>query len=137
MNNNFSIANQCNCYQICYRNSNFITISRDMRCTGINIKLLSNIRKKRISDSAGIQFRGYLIWGSLFGFETFREYKSFRENGEKLRKSQNLVPVEFNTLKISSEHKTYISFHGVLFIMFVMISNVFLNIVFWNLCVRK
>ena len=53
-----------------------------MRCTGINIKLRSNIRKKRISNSAGIQFRGYLI-SRLFGFETFREYKSFRENGEK------------------------------------------------------
>ena len=129
MNNNLSIANQCNCYQICYRNSNFITISKDMRCTGIKIKLRSNIRKNRISNSAGIQFRRYLI-SRLFGFETFRECKSFRENGEKLRKSQNLVPVKFNTLKISSEHKTYVSFHGDLLIMFVMISNVFLNIVF-------
>ena len=50
----FSIANQCNCYQICYRNSNFVTISRDMQYTGINIIIWSNIRKKSISNSAGI-----------------------------------------------------------------------------------
>ena len=29
------IVNQCNCYQICYIMSNFVTISRDMQYTGI------------------------------------------------------------------------------------------------------
>ena len=48
------IVNQCNCYETCYRNSNFVAISRDMRYTGINIILRSNIGKKRISSSGGI-----------------------------------------------------------------------------------
>ena len=30
LNINFSIVNQYNCYQICYRNSNFITLSRNV-----------------------------------------------------------------------------------------------------------
>ena len=38
LNTNFSIVNQCNYYQIWYRNSNFVTISRDMRYKGINMK---------------------------------------------------------------------------------------------------
>ena len=50
----FFIVNECNCCQICYRNSNFVTISRHMRYVGINIILWANIRKKRISNSAGI-----------------------------------------------------------------------------------
>ena len=28
LNNNFFIVNQCNCYQICYRNSYFVTTSK-------------------------------------------------------------------------------------------------------------
>ena len=48
------IVNQCNCYQTCYRNSNFLTISRDMRYTSIIILIWLNIRKKRISNSAGL-----------------------------------------------------------------------------------
>ena len=32
-------VNQYNCYQICYRNSNFVTISRDMRYVDINFIL--------------------------------------------------------------------------------------------------
>ena len=36
---NFSIVNQFNCPQICFRNSDFVTICRDMRYTGINIIL--------------------------------------------------------------------------------------------------
>ena len=39
LNINFSIVNQCNCYQICYRNFNFVTISRDMQYTGTSIIL--------------------------------------------------------------------------------------------------
>ena len=35
LSNNFSIVNQCNCYQICYRKSNFVTISRDMQYFGL------------------------------------------------------------------------------------------------------
>ena len=55
MNMNINlIVNQCNCYETCYRNSNFVTISRDMRHTGINIILRSNIGKKRISSSGSI-----------------------------------------------------------------------------------
>ena len=37
LNINFSIINQCDCYEICYRNSSFIAISRDMLYMGINI----------------------------------------------------------------------------------------------------
>ena len=72
MNINFSISNQCNCYLICYRNSNLVAISRDMRCTGINIILWSNISKKRMSNSAGNWFSRYLIGD----FETYRGYKT-------------------------------------------------------------
>ena len=53
-NVNVSIVNQCNCYQICYRKSNFVTISRDMQDMGIKMIFWSNIRKKRILNSAGI-----------------------------------------------------------------------------------
>ena len=31
------IVDQCDCYQICKRNSHFVTISSDMRYTGTNI----------------------------------------------------------------------------------------------------
>ena len=48
------IEYQCNCYQMCYRNSNFLTISRDMRYTSIIIIIWLNIRKKRIPNSAGL-----------------------------------------------------------------------------------
>ena len=72
-NNIFSIVIKGKCYQICYRNSNFVTISKYMRY-GINIILWSNIRKKKIIKLGSYQFRRYLIsW--FFGFETFRGCK--------------------------------------------------------------
>ena len=46
------IVNQYN--QICHRNSNFLIISRDMWNTSIIIIIWLNIRKKRISNSAGL-----------------------------------------------------------------------------------
>ena len=47
----FFIVSQCNCYHICYRNSNFVTVSRDMLYTDISVSILwSNISKKRISN---------------------------------------------------------------------------------------
>ena len=78
LNNNFSIANKCNCYQICCRNSNFVTISTYMRYTGTIIILWSNIRKKKIIKLGRYQFRGYLIL-PYFGFKTFCGYKSSRK----------------------------------------------------------
>ena len=35
----FSIVNQSNCYQMCYRISKFVNISSDMGDTGINVIL--------------------------------------------------------------------------------------------------
>ena len=42
------------CYKICYRNSNFLTISSDMWYTSIIIIIWLNISKKRIPNSAGL-----------------------------------------------------------------------------------
>ena len=39
MNIKFSVVNQGDCYEICYRNSNVVTINRDMQLTGTNIIL--------------------------------------------------------------------------------------------------
>ena len=49
-------------YQICYRNSNIVTISRDMQYTGINIIIRSNIRKKRFSNSSVILSNFTILW---------------------------------------------------------------------------
>ena len=62
MNINFFIVNQCNCYQICNRTSNFVIISRAIQCTGINIILWSNIRNKE-----NLKLRRYLI-SRVFNF---------------------------------------------------------------------
>ena len=54
LNINFSIVNECNCYQICYRNSNPVTISREMY-TNVYIPVLRSyfdqILKKRKSQT--------------------------------------------------------------------------------------
>ena len=49
------------------RSSNFVTISRDMQYTGINIMLGSNMRKKRIMKLGSIQFRDFLVLKSFAG----------------------------------------------------------------------
>ena len=59
LNINFSIVKKCNCCQICYRNSNFVTMSRDIRYTGINIILYQILEKResqtrQVFDFAGI-----------------------------------------------------------------------------------
>ena len=74
LNNNFSIVDPCNCYQICYRNYNFITVSRDMRYTGINTILWWMIKKKKITKLSRYSVSWVLI-SRFFGFETFRRYK--------------------------------------------------------------
>ena len=77
------IEYQCNCYQICYRSSNFFTISRHMRYAGINIIFWSNVREKRISKSAGIYF---------CGVQNFAKMVKIRKNRE-IKYPGNLIPL--------------------------------------------
>ena len=53
------IVNQYN--QICYRNSNFLMISRDMWNTSITIIIWLNIRKKRESQTRQV-FNFVILW---------------------------------------------------------------------------
>ena len=52
-----------------------------MRYTGINIMLWSDIRKKRNSNSAGIEFRDFVVL-KLYAGTKFRENGQNRENRE-------------------------------------------------------
>ena len=54
MNINFSIVNQFNSYQICYRNPNFVTISRDMRYTVDQILGKRGSQTQQVFNLAGI-----------------------------------------------------------------------------------
>ena len=58
LNINFSIVNQCNCYQICYRNSNFVIISRDM---WVSISYFDQILGKRKSQTWQV-FNFAILW---------------------------------------------------------------------------
>ena len=92
----FSTVNECNCNQICYRNSNFVTICRDVRYTGINIILWSKLGKREsqtgpVFDFAGISFLEFVVLKLYAGTKC-------RENGQK---SRNLIPVKFNTFKVA------------------------------------
>ena len=77
-----------NCYQICYRNSNFITVSRDMRYISVSISYFDQILWKRESQIrqvfhfAGIKFRGFVVLKHFTG-------KKFPKIDQK---SQNLIP---------------------------------------------
>ena len=73
LNINFSVVNQCNCYQICYRNSDFVTISRDMRYTVPQYHILIKYLEKE-----NLKLGRYLI-SRVFGFETLRGYKILRK----------------------------------------------------------
>ena len=58
--NNFFIVNQCNCYQICYRNSNFVTTSKicDM-C--VSISYFDQVLGKRKSQTRYV-FNFAILW---------------------------------------------------------------------------
>ena len=79
-----------NCYQICYRNSNFITVSRDMRYIWVSISYFDQILWKRecqtrqVFHFAGIKFRGFVVLKHFAG-------KKFPKNDQK---SQHLIPFE-------------------------------------------
>ena len=51
-----SIVDQCNCYQIWYRNSNFVTISRDMQYTRTNIIYTKSNRKPKKKEPVELFF---------------------------------------------------------------------------------
>ena len=57
LNIDFSNVNQCNCYQISYRNPDFVTISRDMRYTVIMIQFsVPTLRHKLRSSHVNFFF---------------------------------------------------------------------------------
>ena len=56
------IVNQCNCYQTCYRNSNFLTISGDMRYASIIILIWLNIREKESQTRQVFNFSIFWLW---------------------------------------------------------------------------
>ena len=63
---------------------NFVTEGRDVRCTGINIKILG----KRKSQT----------W-QVFNFTGTK----LREKSQKLRNSRNLTPTKFNAFKAKKQ----------------------------------
>ena len=80
----------------CYRNSNSVTICRDVRYTGINIILWSKLGKResqtgQVFDFADISFLEFVVLKLYAGTKC-------RENGQK---SRNLIPVKFNTFKVA------------------------------------
>ena len=52
-------------------------------------------RESQVFNFAGIQFRDFVVLKLYVGTK-------FRENGQKSRKSQNLIPTKFNTSKVLS-----------------------------------
>ena len=87
MNTNFSIVNQFNCYQVCYRKSGFVTLCNNMQYTVINIILYQILGKRESQTRQVFDFAG----------------TKFRENSQKSRKLQNLqnlIPLRNSKLNL-------------------------------------